>query len=215
MRKILLTGFSPFAAETTNPSWDAVVALDGAIVDGAIIVSLQLPCEFDRSLQVLEQAIQQHQPELVLSLGQAGGRVDVTVERVAINVNDARIPDNAGQQPIDTAVIEHGPVGYFSSLPIKAIVEALHEQGIPASVSHTAGTYVCNHVFYGLMHLLPQYPTVKRAGFVHVPYAPKQAAAHPGMASMAVTTMTKAIRLIIETSLHTAHDIHVSGGITH
>ena len=215
MRKILLTGFAPFAAETTNPSWDAVVALDGKMVDGAQIFSVQLPCEFDVSLQVLEQAIEQHQPELVLSLGQAGGRVDITVERVAINVNDARIADNAGQQPIDTPIAQTGPVGYFSSLPIKAIVEALRAQGIPASVSHTAGTYVCNHVFYGLMHLLPNYPSIKRAGFVHVPYAPQQATAHPGAASMAVTTMTEAIRVMLETSLHTDHDLHVTGGITH
>ncbi|MFZ6688716.1 pyroglutamyl-peptidase I [Undibacterium sp. SXout11W] len=215
MRKILLTGFAPFGAETTNPSWDAVQVLDGQMIDDAQIVSLQLPCEFDVCLQVLEEAMHEHQPEVVLSMGQAGGRADITVERVAININDARIPDNIGQQPIDTPVAEHGPVGYFSSLPIKAIVQALREHGIPASVSHTAGTYVCNHVFYGLMHLLPNHPSVKRAGFVHVPYSPDQAAAHPGAASMAVTTMTVAIRLMLETTLHTAHDIHVSGGITH
>ncbi len=215
MRKILLTGFAPFGAEKTNPSWDAVQVLDGQMIDDARIISLQLPCEFDVCLQVLEDAMREHQPEVVLSLGQAGGRADITVERVAININDARIPDNIGQQPIDTPVAEHGPVGYFSSLPIKAIVQALREHGIPASVSHTAGTYVCNHVFYGLMHLLPDYPSIKRAGFVHVPYSPDQAAAHPGAASMAVTTMTAAIRLMLETTLHTAHDIHVSGGITH
>ncbi len=215
MRKILLTGFAPFDAETTNPSWDAVQGLAGQMIDDTQIVSLQLPCEFDVCLQVLEQAIREHQPEVVLSMGQAGGRVDITVERVAININDARIPDNIGQQPIDTPIAEHGPVGYFSSLPIKAIVQALRERGIPASVSHTAGTYVCNHVFYGLMHLLPSYPCIKRAGFVHVPYTPDQAAAHPGAASMTVATMSAAIRVILETSMRTAHDIHVSGGITH
>ncbi|MFZ6849122.1 pyroglutamyl-peptidase I [Undibacterium sp. RuRC25W] len=215
MRKILLTGFAPFGAETTNPSWDAVVMLDDSMLEGTHIISVQLPCEFDVSLAVLEKAIEQHRPEIVLCLGQAGGRADMTVERVAININDARIPDNGGRQPIDTPVAEQGPVGYFSTLPIKALVQALRDKGIPASVSHTAGTYVCNHVFYGLMHMLSRYPQVRAAGFVHVPYSPDQAAAYPGTASMAISTMTEAIRVMITITLRTTQDLRISGGITH
>lgn len=215
MRKILLTGFAPFGSETSNPSWEAVRVLHGSLIDGHEIVGVELPCEFDTSLDVLAQAIDVHKPDIVLCLGQAGGRADISVERVAININDARIPDNAGQQPIDTPVTEEGPVGYFSSLPIKAIVQALRDNGIPASVSHTAGTYVCNHVFYGLMHQLSRLPHVRAGGFVHVPYSPQQAAAHPGAPSMALGMMTEAIRIMIKTSLHTAKDVKVSAGITH
>ncbi len=154
MQTVLITGFEPFGGETLNPSWEVVKQLDGMIIDNCRVVARQLPCVFGESLEVLNAAIDALQPSVVLAIGQAGGRVDVTVERVAINVDDARIPDNSGQQPVDAPVIEGGPAAWFSTLPVKAMVAAIREAGIPASVSQTAGTFVCNHVMYGLLNKL-------------------------------------------------------------
>ncbi|MCL6597415.1 MAG: pyroglutamyl-peptidase I [Alicyclobacillus macrosporangiidus] len=184
-KRVLMTGFDPFGGETINPAWEAVRRLDGRALDGGwTIVAQQVPTVFDRSIAVLREAIGRVQPEVVICVGQAGGRAQITPERVAINVNDARIPDNAGQQPIDTPVVPGGPAAYFTKLPIKRIVAVLREAGIPAAVSNTAGTYVCNHIFYGLMHLIAtEHPQV-RGGFVHIPYLPEQVTgkAEPSMA---------------------------------
>ncbi len=154
MAGVLITGFEPFGGETVNPSWEVVKQLDGMIIRGQQVVAKQLPCVFGEALTVLKAALETYQPRLTIAVGQAGGRVDITVERVAINVDDARIPDNKGQQPIDEPIVANGPAACFSTLPIKAIVSALRQQGIPASVSQTAGTFVCNHVMYGLLHQL-------------------------------------------------------------
>src|SRR5699024_4310743 len=142
----------------------------------------------------------------------AGGRSQMCLERVAINVNDARIADNEGNQPIDTPVVEDGPVGYWSTLPIKAIVEALRNQGIPASVSQTAGTFVCNHIFYGLMHQIKQMDRDVRGGFIHIPFLPEQAAKHPGQPSMALETIVQGLEYAIVTSINYKQDISVVGG---
>ncbi|RIV26197.1 pyroglutamyl-peptidase I [Alicyclobacillaceae bacterium I2511] len=172
---VLLTGFNPFAGETVNPAWEAVRALtEKSTAEGVKIVGVQLPTAFQKSLADLEAAIVKYRPQVVVCVGQAGGRFGITLERVAINVNDARIADNEGQQPLDTPVVQGGPVAYWTGLPIKKIVAALQQAGLPASVSNSAGTYVCNHLFYGLMHLLDtRYPGVI-GGFVHIPYLPKQ-----------------------------------------
>jgi pyroglutamyl-peptidase len=164
------------------------------------VVARQLPCVFGEALTALYAALDEHQPVLTIAVGQAGGRVDITVERVAINVDDARIADNKGQQPVDVPVVADGPAAWFSSLPVKAIVAALREQGIPASVSQTAGTFVCNHVMYGLLHALNGRSGAK-GGFIHIPYLPEQAAAHPGEASMAVQTVRAALETAIAVSL--------------
>ena len=214
MQTVLITGFEPFGGETVNPSWEVVKLLDGMIIDGSRVVARQLPCVFGESLEVLNAAIEALQPSVVLAIGQAGGRVDVTVERVAINVDDARIPDNRGQQPVDVAIVPDGPAAWFSTLPIKAMVEALREAGIPASVSQTAGTFVCNHVMYGVLHKLADRPEVK-GGFIHIPYLPEQAAAHPGAPSMATQTLKQALEIAITVALRQAHDIKVGGGATH
>jgi len=214
MRTVLITGFEPFGGETVNPSWEVVKQLDGAIIDDCRVVARQLPCVFGESLSVLNAAIDALQPSVVLAVGQAGGRVDVTVERVAINVDDARIPDNHGQQPVDVAIVEGGPAAWFSTLPIKAIVAALRESGIPASVSQTAGTFVCNHVMYGVLHKLADNPEVK-GGFIHIPYLPEQAAAHPGAPSMATQTVKQALEIAITVALRQEADIKVVGGATH
>ncbi|WNY88137.1 pyroglutamyl-peptidase I [Leclercia adecarboxylata] len=214
MRTVLITGFEPFGGETVNPSWEVVKQLDGAIIDDCRVVARQLPCVFGESLSVLNAAIDALQPSVVLAVGQAGGRVDVTVERVAINVDDARIPDNHGRQPVDVAIVEGGPAAWFSTLPIKAMVAALRESGIPASVSQTAGTFVCNHVMYGVLHKLADNPEVK-GGFIHIPYLPEQAAAHPGAPSMATQTVKQALEIAITVALRQEADIKVVGGATH
>ncbi|ASV54637.1 Pyrrolidone-carboxylate peptidase [Lelliottia jeotgali] len=214
MRYVLVTGFEPFGGETVNPSWEVVSQLEGSIIDHCRVVTRQLPCVFGESLNVLNAAIDELNPAVVIAVGQAGGRVDVTVERVAINVDDARIPDNRGQQPIDVAIVPGGPAAWFSSLPIKATVAAMRERGIPASVSQTAGTFVCNHVMYGLLHKISENAEVK-GGFIHIPYLPEQAAAHAGAPSMAAQTVKAALIVAIEVALRQTADVKIVGGATH
>ena len=210
MAGVLITGFEPFGGEAVNPSWEVVKRLDGAIIAGQPVVARQLPCVFGEALTALNAALEELKPVLTLAIGQAGGRVDITVERVAINVDDARIPDNKGQQPI----VAGGPAAYFSTLPIKAIVTALRSKGIPASVSQTAGTFVCNHVMYGLLHSL-RHRSGAKGGFIHIPYLPEQAAAHPGEASMAVDTVRAALETAIAVALQQDGDVKIGGGATH
>ena len=207
--KVLLTGFEPFGGETVNPSWLAVHALHGRRILGRKVVAARLPTVFGDSLQVLNELLLHNQPELVICVGQAGGRAAISLERIAVNVNDARIPDNAGAQPIDTPVIHTGPNAYFTSLPIKAMRQTLQAVDIPAEVSQTAGTFVCNHVFYGLMHELARRRPLKstRGGFIHVPWLPEQG--HPGMA---LEMMAQALRLCVRVALETRQDIAIGGG---
>lgn len=214
MKTVLITGFEPFGGEKINPSWEVVSRLDNAIIRGCRVVARQLPCVFGESLSVLNAAIDALSPALVLAVGQAGGRSDITVERVAINVDDARIADNKGQQPVDMPIVIDGPAAWFSTLPIKAMVSAMREAGVPASVSQTAGTFVCNHVMYGLLHKLSGLSEVK-GGFIHIPYLPQQAAAHPGAPSMAAETVRQALEIAIETALQVEKDLVVTGGATH
>lgn len=162
MKTVLMTAFEPFGGETINPSWEAVRALEGKQISGATIVIRQLPVVFSDVLRVLNQALEEVKPDAILSVGQAGGRSDITVERIGINVDDARIPDNAGHQPVDQPVVAGGPAADLSRLPIKAIVAAVREAGIPASVSQTAGTFTCNRVMYGLLHWLEQHDSPVR-----------------------------------------------------
>ena len=210
----LLTGFEPFAGERVNPSWDAVRALAGERIAGHVVVTRQLPVEFGRSLAELRAALDEVEPALVICVGQAGGRAQLSLERVAINVDDARIPDNAGACPIDTVIAADGPAAYFTTLPIKATLAALRDAGFPAEVSQTAGTYVCNHVFYGLMHALRNVPGV-RGGFIHIPYSPGQAAHHPGAPSLSSSVVTEALRLAVATALTVERDAHFAAGATH
>ena len=215
-KTILLTGFEPFGGESINPSWEAVRALEGKIMsDGSAVAVAKLPCAFVSSLDVLEQHIRKLKPHIVVCVGQAGGRAEMSIERVAINVDDARIPDNAGAQPIDVPIRTDGPAAYFSTLPIKAIVAALSEKGIPATVSQTAGTFVCNHVFYGLMQVAAQAPAIKRAGFVHIPFLPEQAIHHPNAPSMSLEVMVAGLEQVIESTLTVKTDLVAAGGSTH
>ncbi|MEU4801098.1 pyroglutamyl-peptidase I [Actinosynnema sp. NPDC023587] len=216
--RVVLTGFEPFGGDATNPSWDAVRLVaeelrEGGSPAGYELVAAELPCEFGRSVAVLRDLLVAHRPDVVVCVGQAGGRVGVTPERVAVNLDDARIPDNAGNQPIDEPVVAGGPTAYFGTLPVKACVEALLDADIPASVSHTAGTFVCNHVFYGLMHLVAtEFPQV-RGGFVHVPYAPGQG--HEDAPSLDVGTTARALDLIIRTTVARTTDLRSTAGTLH
>ena len=206
----LLTGFEPFDGDAVNPSWQIAQALHGQRLHGARVVAEQLPCTFEGAIGALQAALRRHRPRLVMALGQAGRSV-ISLERVAINVIDARIPDNAGVQPIDEPVQAGAPAAHFSSLPIKAMLAALREAGIPAEVSQTAGTFVCNQVFYGLMQALRRRPGV-RGGFVHVPMLPAQAAARALGAGMALDQQVEGVRLALATALATAQDLRLGGG---
>lgn len=215
MKTVLMTAFEPFGGESINPSWEAVSALEGKEIAGARIVIRQLPVVFADVLDVLYQALDEVKPDAILSVGQAGGRSDITVERIGINVDDARIADNAGHQPVDEAIVADGPAAYFSRLPIKAIVAALRQAGIPASVSQTAGTFTCNRVMYGLLHWLAQQETPVRGGFIHIPYLPEQAALHPGAPSMSVASVIQALEIAVRVTLETGEDLKIAGGATH
>lgn len=207
---LLLTGFAPFGGETLNPSWEAVRRLDGERLGDLLVVAAQLPTEFGVALRVLDELLERHRPTLVVAVGQAGGRAELSLERIAINVDDARIPDNAGRQPIDEPVVAGGPAAYFSTLPIKAMTRVLRDAGIPAAVSQTAGTFVCNHVFYGLQHRLQG--SGVRGGFIHIPYLPAQAAAQPGAPSMALETLIAGLRLALTCAATTQADLREGGG---
>lgn len=199
---VLLTGFEPFGGAGLNPSAEVAQALHGRSLGGeAVVAAVVLPCAFGDALQTLHQALRQHRPQLVLALGQAEGRTDLSIERVALNVDDARMPDNLGRQPVDEPVVADGPAAYFSTLPIKAMVAGLKAAGHAASISQTAGTFVCNHVFYGLQHALAG--SGVRSGFMHVPLLPPQAAQAPGLSlpSMALAQQVAGVEAALRIAL--------------
>ena len=196
--KILITGFDPFGGETVNPAYEAVKLLPDTIA-GAEIIKLEVPTRFHRAGAVLEDAMQRHKPDAVICVGQAGGRAAITPEKVAINLMDGRIPDNAGYQPVDVPIREGGETAYFTSLPVKAMVQRMRDAGIPAAVSYTAGTYVCNYLLYTLLYLIDKkYPNV-RGGFIHVPYAMEQVINKPlGTPSMDLCQIARGLETAVE-----------------
>ncbi len=210
MKTVLVTGFEPFGGETINPSGEIARQLHGTVIAGHHVVGALLPCVFGAAITELKQQMRATKPVLVICVGQAGGRAEITPERVAINVDDARIADNAGRQPVDRPIVRGGPAAYWSTLPIKAITAELRRRGMPAAVSQTAGTFVCNHVFYGLMHELRKQKKI-RGGFIHVPFLPEQAKDQP---SLPLAVMTAAIGSVIAVALKIRRDVHVAGGAT-
>ena len=190
--KILVTGFEPFEDEPINPSWEAVRRLPD-MVDGAEVIKLEIPVVFGKSAEVVRSAIQEHDPDVIVSVGQAGGRTAMNPERVAINVDDGRIPDNEGNQPIDETIRDDGPTAYFTKLPVKAMVTAMRQAGVPAAVSNSAGTYVCNHIMYQVLYMIDHEFPGKRSGFIHVPYIPQQVVDKPGEASLSIADMATAL----------------------
>ena len=211
MKKILITGFDPFGGEAMNPAYEAVKLIADSI-KGVHIIKLEVPTVFHKSIQVLDEAMMEIEPDVVINVGQAGNRFGVTPERIAINEDDARIKDNEGNQPIDVEIVKGGPSAYFSTLPIKAMVENMKKAGVPASVSNTAGTFVCNHLMYGLMYLIDnKYPNV-RGGFIHVPYATEQVLDKPNSPSLSIEQIALGLTASIEAIIDNVEDIKVVGG---
>lgn len=198
MKKILITGFEPFGKDTVNPSWEAVSILPDQ-TEYAVIARRKMPVEYDRVALLLEQAIREEQPDVVICIGQAGGRAEMTPEMVAINIKDARIADNAGVLCSGEAICEDGPAAYFATVPVKRIAAAMREAGVPASVSYTAGTYVCNNIMYHLMHMLKlRYPHIK-GGFIHIPFACGQVLTRPvGTPSLPLELMAKGLEAAMD-----------------
>ena len=213
--KILVTGFDPFGGEKVNPALEAVKSLPSEI-HGAEVHWVAIPTVFYKAAEVLETAIVRYQPDAVLCIGQAGGRASLTPERVAINQDDARIPDNQGNQPIDTPIRLDGQAAYFSTLPIKAMVQAIKEEGLPATVSNTAGTFVCNHLMYQALYLADKKFPNMRAGFMHIPYMTEQVVNKPNTASMNLTDIVRGIEAAIGAIVdYKDKDIKLVGGTTH
>ena len=213
--KILVTGFDPFGGEKINPALETIKRLPDTIL-GAQIIKLEIPTVVGKSLAKITEAVEKENPDVVLSIGQAGGRSEITVERVGINIDDCRIPDNEGNQPIDEPVVKGGPAAYFVTVPIKAIVENIKAHNIPASISNTAGTFICNHVCYGVAHLAAQRTAAgkpMKSGFIHIPFLPEQVIGKPALTpSMSLETIVSGITHALEAIVEHSFDIKVSGG---
>lgn len=209
--KILVTGFDPFGGESINPAIESVKRLPDTIA-GAEIIKMEIPTVFHKSINVIDEAIKEHDPDVILSIGQAGGRFDITVERIGINCDDARIADNEGNQMIDEPVFADGPAAYFVNLPIKAMVSEIQKAGIPASVSNSAGTFVCNHITYGVRHLVETKYHGKRSGFIHIPFLPNQVLDKKGQPSMALSTIIDGLSAAIKAIVENDKDVKVTGG---
>lgn len=212
--KVLITGFDPFGGESINPAWEAVKVIKDEIA-GAEIIKMQIPTVVGKSIAKIHDKMAEINPDIVIAVGQAGGRFGVTPERVAINVTDARIPDNEGNQPIDEVIFEDGDTAYFSSLPVKAMVQAIKDAGYPSALSNTAGTYICNHVMYGILYYIQKEFSNVRGGFIHVPYAAAQVVNKPNTASMSLTDITASLEAAIKAAVEYQTDIKAVGGETH
>ena len=209
--KVLVTGFDPFGGESINPAWEAVKNIPDN-VDGVEVVKLQIPTVFRKSVEKVLEGAKEHNPDVILCVGQAGGRYDMTVERVAINLDDARIKDNEGNQPIDLPIYEDGENAYFTSLPIKAMVEEMKKEGTPASVSNTAGTFVCNHIMYAVLYHIAKDNIAKKGGFIHVPYIPQQVVDKKNMPYMETSRITNALTACIKAIKENDTDLKLVGG---
>src|SRR5215510_1623709 len=205
--KALVTGFDAFGGDKVNPSALAVRQLKRKL-GGVAVHTAVLPTSYARAAIALRGAIHEVHPDIVLCVGQAGGRAELCLERVAINVQDARIKDNDGKQPIDRPVVREGPAAYFSTLPIKACVAEMRKAGLPAAVSNTAGTFVCNHVFYAAMDMAEQHHMGYRGGFLHIPYIPEQAARVAGAPSMSLDDIVRGIEIVLAVSAARQTDLH-------
>ena len=209
--KILVTGFDPFGGEPINPAIESVKRLPDNIA-GAEIIKLEIPTVRKKSLEKIEKAINEHNPDVILSIGQAGGRFDISIERVGINLDDFRIPDNEGNQIIDEPVFPDGENSYFVKLPVKSMVQNVQKNNIPASVSYTAGTFVCNHVLYGVLYLIEKKYKGKKSGFIHIPFLPQQVVDKKNMPSMELDTIVKGLTAAIEAIVKNNEDIKEVGG---
>ena len=206
--KLLLTAFDPFGGGTINPALEAVKLM--GVVARVDIIKLEVPTVFGTSMDTVISAIEKHLPDAVLCVGQAGGRTGLTPERVAINIDDARIPDNAGHQPVACPIAAEGPAAYFSTLPVKAMTAAIRQAGLPSDLSNTAGTFVCNHLMYGVLHPLAKHHPAIRAGFLHVPFLPQQ-----GSPSLPLEDIARGIEAAIAAIRDNGNDIFSVEGTIH
>lgn len=198
--KVLLTGFKPFAGEKINPAMEVLEIMEDKIADTDIITTV-IPTVFYKSIEKLEQTIKEYNPDIVICLGQAGSRYGISVERIAINVDDARIEDNEGNKPVDKKIYKDGKNAYFSNLPVKDIVREIKKAGLPASISNSAGTYVCNHLMYGLLYLIDKkYPDIK-GGFIHIPYLPCQVVDKKDKPSMSLEDIKHGVEIGIKVAV--------------
>ncbi|NLV57184.1 MAG: pyroglutamyl-peptidase I [Clostridiales bacterium] len=212
--KILLTAFDPFGGDRINPAQEAVRKVRDTI-GGAQIIKVDVPVVFHKSIDTVYAAMKAAQPDVTLCIGQAGGRFEITPERVAVNVDDGRIPDNEGNQPVDVPIFADGAPAYFSNLPIKAMVQKIRTAGVPASVSNTAGTYVCNHLMYGVLyHIDREFPKM-RGGFIHVPFIHEQVLTRANTPSLSTDDIVKALEAAIEAIIENDEDLIIAGGKDH
>ena len=199
--KLLITAFEPFGGEQINPSLEAVRQIEKDRISNRAVLTAELPVDRYRAVDTALDLLMVNRPDIVIMLGEAGGRYKINPERVAINVDDFRIPDNVGNQPTDEPIIEGGPAAYFSTLPIRAIAERINKANIPAAISNTAGAYLCNRLFYSVMHAIKVNGLDARAGFIHLPYLHDQAVSkYWDFPSMSKETIVEAVRLAIEVS---------------
>jgi len=202
VKKLLLTAFEPFAGEKINPSLEAARQMSRVAFSGAVIDTAELPVDRHQAVTTALELIHESRPDIIIMLGEAGGRFRINPERIAINVDDFRIPDNAGNQPKDEPIVEGGPAAYFSTLPIRAMVDQIISAGIPAAISNTAGTYLCNRLFYSVMHAISTEGLPAIAGFMHLPYLHEQAInKNPDVPSLSRESIVEAVRLAIEVSI--------------
>ncbi len=213
--KVLITGFDPFGGEAVNPAFEAVKLLPDTIA-GAEVIKLEIPTVFSKSGPAVEAGIEKYHPDVVINVGQAGGRSCVTIEQVAINLAEARIPDNEGEQPFDEPVVKDGEPAYYATIPVKAIVKNIREHGIPCHISYSAGTYVCNSIMYNVLHMTAnKYPNI-RAGFIHVPFAAEQAVDKPnGTPFMSLQMIAECLEYAVEAAVKNMEDIKETMGETH
>lgn len=209
--KILITGFDPFDKDDINPSIELVKKIDEKI-DNAQIFKVEIPTVFKKSGEILEENIKKIRPDVILCIGQAGGSPSISIERIAINIDDARISDNDGKKPIDEKIRLDGENAYFSNFPIKKIVDEIKKENIPAEISNSAGTFVCNHLMYEALYFAKKYKNIK-AGFIHIPYLPEQVLNKTNTPSMDLENSLKAINIALKTIInHKGEDVKISGG---
>lgn len=210
--KVLITGFDPFGGESVNPAYEAVKLLPETVA-GAEVIKLEIPTVYDKAGEAVEEGIKKYQPDVVICVGQAGGRSSIMIEKVAINLAEARIPDNSGNQPMDRALRADGENAYFTNLPCKAVVNEIREAGIPAHISYTAGTFVCNDVMYSLLYMIDKKYNNIRGGFIHVPYANSQVIDKPvGTCAMSLETIAKGLELAIKAIVENKEDLSLHMG---
>ena len=212
--KILVTGFDPFGGEKINPAIESVKRLPDEI-KGNKIIKLEISTVAYKSLDQIKSAMVKENPDVVLCVGQAGGRFDITVEKIGVNLNDFRIKDNEGNQFVDTPIYEDGPAAYFSTLPVKAMVKKMQDNNVPASVSYTAGTFICNHVLYGVSYMAEHEFKNIKSGFIHIPFLTEQVVDKRNMPSMEINTLVKGLTCAIEAIIENSEDIKAIGGETH